>query len=361
MFTQAIIFLFSAWLLWVLALGQLFIKHKDADHYVSAVFFFSLGVWIIMAGSIWTSPYLVGFHIGFTYIRAALFYFYFRKIIDPEFGFARRHLVHFLPGVIVFLVLLPVSFQGATLNVSVMDILIRGMGTPSEKIFSLLMFVALAVHIPYLLDLLNRYKNLFFVDNSSSSTRVVLFQIVYSIVAICTAVAEQHVYGQMQALSMWMATLAALVFFLSSMRYPEYIRLIKLETEKARYAQSRIQGLNLERILGEMQALMTERMVYTDEELTLAKLADLLSIAPQQLSEILNARLHKGFYEYINDFRVERARQLLLEQPQTKIASIAHDVGFNSMSAFYKAFHKITGDSPGAFRKRGGRLEEPPA
>lgn len=77
----------------------------------------------------------------------------------------------------------------------------------------------------------------------------------------------------------------------------------------------------------------------------------MLSISPQQLSEILNARINKSFYEYTNEHRINEAKRLLIEQPEDKVAYIALKSGFNSLSSFYNSFHKATGESPGVYRK----------
>jgi AraC-like DNA-binding protein len=58
-----------------------------------------------------------------------------------------------------------------------------------------------------------------------------------------------------------------------------------------------------------------------------------------------------SFYHYVNRWRVEEAKRLLLTT-DANVLNIAHDVGFNSRSAFYNAFRTVTGESPVTFRKR---------
>jgi AraC-like DNA-binding protein len=360
-FSQSTVYLFSAWLFLILALGQLLIRNKTDDQYFSAVFYFSLGLWIVVAGTIWDSSYLPDLHLSLTFIRAPLFYFYFCIIIDPEFRFSKKSFFHLLPGIVVFFALLNISFAGVNLNVSVLDVLTGTSGHPSAALFSILLFISLCLPLTYLVYIIYRYRLLFFGSVTNFSTKVVFFQVAYSILAIGTASAEQFFYGRMQPASMWMASLVPIIFLLSMMRYPEYIRLIKIETEKTRYALSRIQGLDLDCIFQNMHRLMEEDHIFTDEGLTLPRLSEKLSISPQQLSEILNAKLNKSFYEYVNEFRINEAKRLLTEQPDDKISYIAQKSGFNSQSSFYNAFNKATGESPGSYRKKGlpGKTENP--
>ncbi|MEI9909368.1 MAG: helix-turn-helix domain-containing protein [Bacteroidota bacterium] len=56
----------------------------------------------------------------------------------------------------------------------------------------------------------------------------------------------------------------------------------------------------------------------------------------------------------MNHYRVEEAKQLLLEPANGgfKIASIAYDAGFNSLSTFNDVFKKLTGLTPTQFKKQ---------
>jgi AraC-like DNA-binding protein len=53
----------------------------------------------------------------------------------------------------------------------------------------------------------------------------------------------------------------------------------------------------------------------------------------------------------VNHYRIEKAKSLLLQSDQ-QVSRICYDVGFNSKSTFYAAFKKVTGVTPGAFRKQ---------
>ena len=99
---------------------------------------------------------------------------------------------------------------------------------------------------------------------------------------------------------------------------------------------------------------MDEERLYTDDQLTLRDLADELSISPHQLSQLLNERLDTNFSNFVNQFRIRDARDMLLNQPEKTVLAVSLEVGFNSKSAFYEAFSRFTGMSPQAFRKTRG-------
>ena len=90
--------------------------------------------------------------------------------------------------------------------------------------------------------------------------------------------------------------------------------------------------------------------LYLHADLTLSLLADQLQIPPHELSAILNSRTG-GFSEFINTFRVNEAIYLL-QHTDTKVAAIAFDCGFNSLSSFYASFRKNFDRSPAECRKQ---------
>ena len=74
-----------------------------------------------------------------------------------------------------------------------------------------------------------------------------------------------------------------------------------------------------------------------------------------QLSQFLNQHYNKNYNNFVNSYRIEDARKLLVDEPERNTLSIALAVGFNSYSAFHSAFRKVTGISPAEYRKKNTR------
>jgi AraC-like DNA-binding protein len=99
---------------------------------------------------------------------------------------------------------------------------------------------------------------------------------------------------------------------------------------------------------------LLEYQVYRDPAITLPGLASKLGVTPNLLSETINKKEGLSFPDFMNRCRVQDARTML-ENPtygDQKIATIAFETGFNSVSAFNTAFKKFTETTPSAFRKR---------
>jgi AraC-like DNA-binding protein len=106
-------------------------------------------------------------------------------------------------------------------------------------------------------------------------------------------------------------------------------------------------------VLQKLTRLMGAEKLYLRSDLSLPKLAGQLGTSPHHLSQLLNDRLQKSFFDLLADYRVREA-QTLLTDPATvnlKIDEIAERVGYNSTSAFHTAFKRLTGQTPAQFRQ----------
>ena len=98
--------------------------------------------------------------------------------------------------------------------------------------------------------------------------------------------------------------------------------------------------------------LMELEKVYLETELTLQQLANKLKVPAYQVSQTLNEGMGKNFYDLVNGYRVEEAKELLLD-PRNRnytILSVGFEAGFNSKTTFNAVFKKFTGLTPTEFR-----------
>lgn len=116
-----------------------------------------------------------------------------------------------------------------------------------------------------------------------------------------------------------------------------------------KYQRSALGEQQSARIAAKLQDAMQSELLYLDETLTLYKLAEHLAVPAHYLSQTLNQQLQLSFFEYVNQARVEAAKQKL-KQSDDSVLSIAMSVGFNARSSFYTAFKADTGQSPAQFR-----------
>ena len=84
--------------------------------------------------------------------------------------------------------------------------------------------------------------------------------------------------------------------------------------------------------------------------LSLEDLADSVGISPQYFCELFKLIVGRRPMEYLNQRRVDRAKEIMLHDPHAKIHDIALSVGFHSDSYFGMLFRRFEGISPREYR-----------
>ena len=128
---------------------------------------------------------------------------------------------------------------------------------------------------------------------------------------------------------------------------------VEVERDSAKkYEKSTLTPERAERYVNKLVQCMKEKKPFTDGDLNLQSLAATLSIPPHHLSQIINERLGQTFADFINSYRVEEAKQRLLDPAfrHLSLLGIAIEVGFNSKSSFNSVFKKHTNMTPSEFR-----------
>ena len=92
---------------------------------------------------------------------------------------------------------------------------------------------------------------------------------------------------------------------------------------------------------------------FMDSSLNVYDLAKQINVSSRELSIAINQNLNKHFFDYVNEYRINKAMQLFQQTTDEKLTvlEVLYDVGFNSKSSFNTAFKKFTGQTPSEYRK----------
>ena len=92
------------------------------------------------------------------------------------------------------------------------------------------------------------------------------------------------------------------------------------------------------------------------EKFTAADVAQAASFSEYHFHRLFRAYTSESIHQYVSSRRLEKAAQLLLADPTIRLLDLAIEVGFETHSAFSRAFKQAYGVSPTQFKK----LEQPP-
>jgi len=128
----------------------------------------------------------------------------------------------------------------------------------------------------------------------------------------------------------------------------------KVESDDEKYRKNKIPDELVQNGMAQLKDVMETQKPFTDSNLTLINLAQMIHIKPHHLSQILNGIIGENFYVYVNSARIKYAADLMKDKDNKdkSILEIAYQSGFNSKSAFNTYFKNIMGETPSRFRKK---------
>ncbi|RPI79424.1 MAG: AraC family transcriptional regulator [Desulfobacteraceae bacterium] len=135
---------------------------------------------------------------------------------------------------------------------------------------------------------------------------------------------------------------------------PEILHFARPLKSEKKYDRSNLNPGDYQMYFDRLTIFMEHKEGYTDPDLTLTGLAEILSIPRNDLSRIINEKTGKTFNDYINYYRVQKVIALFKDprQKNETLLTLAFQAGFNSKTPFNSAFKKMTGESPVVFRKK---------
>ncbi len=182
---------------------------------------------------------------------------------------------------------------------------------------------------------------------------IVSVTVIESIIAITLAVMVVY-FGRFPDVRLVFIALTLLIYWISYKMISDQAYFISKNGKNGsrKYAHSSLKIEESDRIQLMINYWLIDQKLFTKSSLSIDGLASKIGTSRHHLSQVVNEKLNKTYSEYINELRVEEARQQLLDPSSQKytIAAIAHDAGFNSVSTFNEIFRKHYGTTPSQYR-----------
>lgn len=317
---------------------------------------------IYQTGLFYYMPLLIHLEISFAYLLAPFYYFYIRALIDPGFYIKPLQLFHFLPFIVIYLYyfrLLILDFDQlraitATRSTS---------GIYVEILLSyLLTFIQLLIYIILAKRALAKHKKTIMENYSniekytfSWASFIIIFLSIYLLFALGVTFFAYY-YERLGLMEQYLSLGSA--FFIYILSYKGLTQQAMFhpdlrDEEKKKYKRSTLSREEGLVYMKKLNHLMSEEKLYTCSDLDLVFLAEKLDISRYYLSQVLNSHYGGSFYEFVNSFRIEEVKKMLIlpENHNKTILALAIDAGFNAKSTFNKIFKTNTGLSPSEYRK----------
>jgi AraC-like DNA-binding protein len=307
-------------------------------------------------------PHGIGVSESLVYTFGPLLYLYALTLSRGDTRFRKLWLLHFIPFALVALYMVPFFLRSGAYKIDFMEKLLAGEVPMEVRVIDALKYAHGFTYTFLSLLLVHRY-GVRLKEDRSSVERINLHWL-RNLMLGGLAIWILATIGEFAAL-----LLALFIYAMGylGLRQPEIFHPRPIaphgspgpsspaaEAEPARYRKSGLDpttaGAHLEKLLEFME---TERP-YVQNDLTLQELAAMLEVRPHNLSEIINTRLGKSFYDFVNGYRVAEVKRRLADPSTANLTllSIALDAGFSSKSTFNEIFKKLVGTTPSDYRNR---------
>jgi len=350
----------TIFLSFLMALGLL-IRPWRFRNVVLALFIAGLGyltlfVYMLHTRLIFNHPNLFLLLIPVEISIGPLLYLYVLSFIKNKQKFYYYDVVNFVPLMVVVIVLIPFAF---TPDETKKDLVKMFLLEEEYKFIQILISAVAAVVLPIFYLSLSIWQMWFRKPSENLVYQPLVLLI--SLLIIWLTLGIVGIAGAV-TLSSWLLEIDTLIisliiisFYLISIRYPYLMQYGTIPPKNKKYAKSYLDKINQKTISRQLKIIMEEEKLFCDEDLSLGRLSEALELTKNQLSQFLNTYYGKNFNSFVNGYRVDEAKKMLLNEPKRQIISIAFAVGFNSYSAFHMTFKKMTGQTPAEFRRKNER------
>lgn len=300
-------------------------------------------------------PYLYNIATPFWFFWGPSFYltiFYEYRISN---NFSWKQLLHFLPAIVI-LVYLIFTFYVKSNDTKIEILLNNSLLTVTyNSIKEKLLMLHVALYIALSIIKVKKYENKLYDFKINEARHKWNLFIIYGYLTACI-IYDVTVLGKFLFYDFETFKHLSLIIFTTY-----FIAILYRSLSSSHFSYSiekeRLNSLkpdDLDQIKNKLHDLTLKEKVYLDPDLTLGGLAELLNIKETKLSIILNGYFKKNFSEFINEFRVIEAKNMLKDPNNVKktILEIIYAAGFNSKSVFNLVFKKNTGLTPTQFRKK---------
>ena len=329
--------------------------------------------WLNNTGVIVRVLWLTNFSESFNFAFAPLFYFYIRTCINPDSK--RKTWVHFIPFFFwaVYMIFAFMQPDGNKYNSYIQtkhpdwaampwDDSISDDPLGVRRFVNHLMLLQLAVYIflsARAVVMKFRSSGEYLVRTENTMLRVLRNSVIHVLILISIMIITKIVFGMRSDIGGYLVA-----SYVSFMIYATTWQILNrsdyfdsptsfLFFPAVKYRKSSLSEENKDDILKKIKHEMEQGSYFTNSLASLSGLARQINESPHHVSQVINEKMNRNFFEMLAFYRVEHAKKLIRQDKKGKITveELAELVGYNSKSSFNSAFKKYSSKTPSEYRK----------
>ena len=314
---------------------------------------------LIYSGKVIYAIHLFRLDSPIHYLMGPTVYFFTLSTLKAEFRFKRVHLLHLLPFLMNFIEFLPYYFSSADFKLSNYENLMT-QGSVVMPLHYFLKTSSLLAYFVAQLFLFKKYQFKKLQENKTNQYQVSWFllyfgsQFILTTTSLIDHLSGLHFFGDPYQFMMKMIAFFLYCIMIGLLFFPNilYGNAVAEQEIKDKYSYSKLSNEDKIEILNNLNTYMKGAdKPFLNEKIAMAEIAKIIKVTTHQISQVINEKTNLNFNDFVNSFRIEEAKLMLLSNTYTKLTidAIAQKSGFRSKSAFYVAFKKHTGNTPKEF------------
>jgi len=318
---------------------------------------FILDLFFFLSNLRYTYPHTHLMSITFSFLYGPVIYFYYKKI-TLNYSFKWLDILHFIPTVIIFVVVLPYYYLPieeklkVMLEVSVVSFKELIDYTFIIKLSSLIIYSILIARIYYKYSKYNKKLSLVNLKWQKGLARLmsiyVVFYCVYGLIMVSKVIPRIEFLFHLQ-----IVTMAIMVLYIGYKVYltPNLFSTRFFETDNNKYKKSGLTTSFSNDLKEKLIFLFEDEKIYRQNDISLEILSQRLDTTRHNTSQVINEHFNLNFFELINKYRIAEAMDILQNDIHNSlnIIDVAYEVGFNNKVTFNKSFKKIISLTPSQY------------
>ncbi|TCC90366.1 helix-turn-helix domain-containing protein [Pedobacter frigiditerrae] len=311
---------------------------------------------------------LEAFRWSIVFLVPASFYFYVMSVCFSDFRLKTKHLLHAIPFIAYNLNLISgIYFETTAMKLHFMQ---RMNQMPITHFFQILFELLFQVYFIASFLIIRNSRTVYLENYTNPNISLInalhkitiVYYLLHFLVLLRWLVTFTIGLGEVRQ---WIVTLDGFTFLFCTCWYlfialnnPEFFRGVnshlKPITEVVRKQKPNLLvAEEKNKQIEFLKDFMVEKEPYLDSSLTIQDLSEQVKMPVKDLSTLINFYMDKHFFDFVNEYRIEKAMQILRDSSQKELTvlEILYQVGFNSKSSFSTSFKKHTGKTPTDFRK----------
>lgn len=291
-------------------------------------------------------------------IKGPALYLYVSAITQQSFKLQRQHLLHLIPAVLCSLWLIIFQLNSFDLHYATYENRFRLMLSKTVWYFVKIMpmvYIIISIDVvrKYRMQLKNQYSHFSPTEPGWLTILTLGFLLSWSFTLI-VHVAAQFV-GPQIADSFGIVENYVIFILINALFTYSVVYAHQLLATKPEVVKEKTDEKVTDSAIKKVQLGMEVQKCFLKHNLNIEEFSKRIDLPVKDVSSVINKHYGTNFFEFMNKYRVEEAKRLLLEPTSSDmtVLDILLQAGFNSKSAFHRFFNRMVGMSPTEFRKQG--------